>query len=177
MLFPNKQKQNTMKITNRYRKFSFLTDIRGIKNAIGELHGWGHPQQPTFNAGYQRSPDDTVFDEDWFISIIKEKIASHPENAMEYPFYGEKISVDPLFQKYKTIIGKHHFTAEEIMRWQAEQHGVPPPKAEDVSVVSFIMPLTNKTKVDNAAMKEWPAERWAQTRLLGEIFSQIFVRE
>jgi len=26
-------------------------------------------------------------------------------------------------------------------------------------------------------MRQWPAERWAQTRLLGEIFSQTFVRE
>jgi epoxyqueuosine reductase QueG len=63
------------------------------------------------------------------------------------------------------------------MKWQAEQNGVPPPKAQDLSVVSFILPLSKNTKNDNATMKEWPAERWAQTRLLGEIFSQIFVRE
>ena len=176
-----------MKKTDGYRNFSFFTDVRGMKNAIGEMRGWGHPHQPIFNAGYQRLPDDPVFNEDWFISTIKEKIATHPENTMEYPFYGEKIFTepligfiqgdDPIFQQYKTIIGPHHFTPEEIMQWQARQHGVPAPRAEDLSVVSFILPLTKITKNDNAAMKEWSAERWAQTRLLGEIFSQIFVRE
>ena len=54
---------------------------------------------------------------------------------------------------------------------------LPAPKAEDLSVVSYIMPISRITKDDNAAMKESPAERWAQTRLLGEIFSQTFVRE
>jgi len=176
-----------MKKTDGYRKFSFLTDFRGMKNAIGEMRGWGHPHQPEFNAGYQRMPDDPVLNEDWFINTIGEKIATHPENAMEYPFCGEKIFTgplvgfirgdDPIFQKYKTIIGPHHFTPEEIMQWQAKQNGVPAPRAQDLSVVSFILPLTKITKNDNAAMKEWPAERWAQTRLLGEIFSQTFVRE
>ena len=54
---------------------------------------------------------------------------------------------------------------------------MPPPPAENLSVVSFIMPITRKTKDDNAAEKDWVSERWAQTRLLGEIFSQKFVRE
>ncbi|MCU0615069.1 MAG: epoxyqueuosine reductase [Desulfobacterales bacterium] len=176
-----------MKMKDRYRKVSFITDFRGIKNAIGELRGWGHPPQPKFNAGYQRTLDDPVLNEDWFINHIKEKIANHPENAMEYPFYGEKIFADPLvgfirgndpiFQKYKTLIGPHHFTPEGIMQWQAQQNGVPAPEAQDLSVVSFILPLSQITKNDNAAMKDWPAQRWAQTRLLGEIFSQIFVRE
>jgi hypothetical protein len=176
-----------MRKIDGYRKFSFLTDVRGIKNAIGEMRGWGYPKQPKFNANYKRSHDDPVFNEDWFISMIKEKIADHPENAMEYPFCGEKIFDEPLvgfirgdnpiFQEYKSIIGPHHFNPEEIMKWQAENNGVPAPKAEDLSVVSFIMPIARITKDENAAMKEWPSKRWAQMRLLGEIFSQIIVRE
>ena len=63
------------------------------------------------------------------------------------------------------------------MKWQAEKNGVAPPDAEDLSVVSFVMPITRKTKNDNALMTDWPAQRWAQTRLLGEIFSQKIVRE
>ena len=176
-----------MKKRDSYRKYSFLTDIRGIKNAIGEMRGWGHPNQPKLNTNYKRSPDDPVLNEDWFINTIKEKIANHPGNNMEFPFHGEKIFAepligfirgnDPIFQEYKSIIGPHHFSPEEIMKWQAENNNVPAPKAEDLSVVSFIMPIARTTKDDNATMKEWPSERWAQTRLLGEIFSQTFVRE
>ncbi len=176
-----------MRMKDKYRKFSYVTDFRGIKNAIGEMRGWGHPHQPKLNSGYHRLHDDPVFNEEWFINTINEKIANHSENAMEYPFYGEKIFAeplvgfirgdDPIFQKYKNIIGPHHFTPEEIIRWQAEQNGVEAPRAADLSVVSFILPFVQITKNDNAAMKEWPAERWAQTRLLGEIFSQTFVRE
>jgi epoxyqueuosine reductase QueG len=39
------------------------------------------------------------------------------------------------------------------------------------------MPISRKTKIDNAEKTEWASERWAQTRLIGEIYSQIFVRE
>jgi len=79
-----------MKKTDRYRKFSFLTDFRGIKNAIGEMRGWGHPPQPKLNIGYQRSQTDPVLNESWFINTIKDKIAHHPENSMEYPFLEKK---------------------------------------------------------------------------------------
>ncbi len=176
-----------MKKRSGYRKISFLTDFRGMKNAIGEMRGWGHPHQPKLNVHYQRKSDDHTFNEDWFIKTIEDKIASHLENEMEYPFSGEKIFTepligfvrgdDPIFLKYKKIIGPHHFTPEEIMRWQAGNNNVPAPRAEDLSVVSFILPITKITKDDNTNMKDWLAARWAQTRLLGEIFSQTFVRE
>jgi len=127
-----------MKKRDRYRKYSFLTDIRGIKNAIGEMRGWGHPNQPKLNTNYKRSPDDPVLNEDWFINTIKEKIANHPGNNMEFPFHGEKIFAesligfirgnDPIFQEYKSIIGPHHFSPEEIMKWQAENNNVPLPR-------------------------------------------------
>lgn len=107
--------------------------------------------------------------------------------SFEYPFYGEKIfdepmvgfvrGDDPLLYRYKQIIGPRHFTPEESMRWQAEKNNVPAPKAEDLSVVSFVMPITRITKDDNANRTDWVSERWAQTRLIGEIFSQTFVRE
>lgn len=63
------------------------------------------------------------------------------------------------------------------MAWQAKNNGAAAPPAEELSVVSVVMPLSDATKRDNAAMVDWPAERWAQTRLLGEIFSQLYVRE
>ncbi|WP_248635432.1 epoxyqueuosine reductase [Desulfatibacillum aliphaticivorans] len=175
------------KMKDHYRKLSFITDLGGIQNALGEMHGFGFPKQPPLNCGCQCQPGDPVLDEHWFCSTIKAKIAGHPENGMEYPFYGERIfeealvgfvrGDDPIFEEFKEIIGPHHFTPWEIMAWQAESNGVEPPSPEDISVVSFVMPITKATRDDNRKAHQWPAERWAQTRLHGELFSQLFVRE
>jgi len=175
------------KMKDRYRKFSFITDFGGMKSAIGELKGKGYPKQPKLNKVYVTVDDDPVFDETWFADILKDKLANHPDNSFEYPFYGERIfddplvgfirGDDPLLTEYKTIIGPHHFTPFEMMKWQAENSGVSVPDASDLSVVSFVMPISRKTKDENAARTDWTSERWAQTRLLGEIFSQTMVRE
>jgi len=172
---------------NRYRRFPQLSDWAGIKSAIGEMRGWGFPKQLKLNTGYSRREDDPEFNEEWFIKTIKDKVDTHPENSMEFPFYGEMIfdeplvgfvrGNDPIFTDFKSVIGPHHFTPEEIMQWQAEKNGVPPPAGEDLSVVSFVLPITKNTRENNAQAKEWLSERWAQTRLIGEMFSQTIVRE
>jgi len=175
------------RLENQYRRFPWLTDIGGIKNAIGEMRGLGYPRQPRLNTASIGQEAEPLFDAPWFTKSIKEKILTHPDNRMEYPFSGERIfeeplvgfvrGDDPLFQEFKRIIGPHHFTPAEIMAWQARNNGVAPPPAEDMSVVVFVMPITRKTKEENAAQQAWPSERWAQTRLLGEIFSQTVTRE
>ncbi len=172
---------------NRYRRLSFLSDWRGIKSAVGELRGMGYPPQPRLDKHHNLSMDDPSFDENWFISTIQNNVVKHSENTMEYPFYGETIfdeplvgfirGDDPILAEYKNIIGPHHFTPEEIMAWQADNNDVPAPPANELSVVSIVMPITQITKDENAARTGWTSQRWAQTRLLGEIFSQYYVRE
>lgn len=171
----------------RYRRFSFLSDVEGMKNALGEMRGLFFPRQPILTRETDTGNHLCKTDEEWFIRTIKDKVANHPENSMEYPFYGEPIFAeplvgfvsgsDPIFDRFKEVIGPHHFTPWEIMKWQAEKNGVEPPDPADISVVSFVLPCTQKTKRDNASETDWPSERWAQTRLLGEIFSQSFVRD
>jgi epoxyqueuosine reductase len=175
------------KMKTGYRKLSLLTDIGGIMNAIGEMRGLGHPEQPRLNRHTGTSEGALRLNEEWFVRTITEKVSGHPENSMEYPFYGEKLydeplvgfiaGDDPILAEYKKIIGPHHFTPEEIMAWQARKNGVAPPPASDLSVVSFILPVTRKTREENAGKTDWTSERWAQTRLNGEIFSQLMVRE
>lgn len=171
-----------------YRKLSYITDFRGIKSAIGELKGWGFPKQPKLNKSKIKEQHELVFNEEWFIQAIKDKIATHPDNSMEGPnLIGEKIFDEPLigfvrgndqiWEQYKEIIGPFHLTPYEIMVWQAQKNNVDPPPAEEISVVSFIMPIVKETRESNTESPKWPSERWAQTRLLGEIFSQTFVRE
>ncbi len=170
---------------DRYRVLSTITDIGGIMNALGEMRGVGFPAQPRLRL--PGAPGRDSFNERWFADTITGAVASHPGNTMEYPFSGERLfdgplvgfvrGDDPLFTEFKKIIGPHHFTPEEIMAWQAQQNGVAPPPASELSVVSFILPITMETRRENAAGKEWASERWAQTRLNGEIFSQVMVRD
>ncbi len=175
------------KMKNRYRRFSFLSDIEGMKNALGEMRGLFFPKQPVLVHMAHAAEADPLPDEEWFIRTLTEKLRSHPDNSMEYPFSGERMfddpivgfvrGNDPIFTKFKEIIGPHHLTPWEILRWQADRNCVKPPDPDEISVVSFVMPLTKKTRVENAAARNWPSERWAQTRLNGEIFSQTMVRE
>jgi len=175
------------KMKNRYRLISMVSDIGGIRSTIGEMRGLGHLRQPGLNKAPVPRHGDPVFNEEWFVRTVREKIAHHPDNSKEYPFYGEPVfdeplvdfirGDDPIFREFKKIIGPHHFLPEEIMAWQARKNGVPEPAAKNLSVVSFVMPILKRTVKENALQTEWPSERWAQTRLHGEIFSQIFVRE
>ncbi len=175
------------KMKTRYRRASQFTDIGGIVSAIGEMRGLGYPKQPRLNKAATGRERDSGFDEHWFVETIQGKLASHPENCMEYPFYGERVfdeplvgfvrGDDPIFGDLKRIIGPHHLTPAEIMAWQADNNGVSAPAAEDLSVVSFVMPITRRTKDENASRSDWLSERWAQTRMHGELFSQILVRE
>ena len=80
----------------RYRRSSYLSDIRGIKSAIGEMRGLGHPSQPRFNKDYRTARAEPDINEQWFIERITDKIAGHPGNAMEFPFTGERMFEEPL---------------------------------------------------------------------------------
>lgn len=165
-----------------YRRFSWLSDLGGIKTSLGEMIGLAPPPQPRLH----RRPPASV-DEAWLTGRIRAKAAHHPLNAMEYPFPGERIfeepligfvrGDDPLFGEFKRIVGPQHFTPEEILAWQAHRNGVAPPTATEIGVVAYVLPLTERTRQDNAAAQAWLSERWAQTRLLGEIFSQTLMRE
>lgn len=170
-----------------YRRFSWFTDIPGLKTSIGDMLGIGFPKQPKLHPAVT-SPDDIHrYDENWFKYTIEQKVLNHSANTLEYPFAGEKIfdkpiigfvrGDDPIFYEFKKIIGPYHFTPEEIMAWQARNNSVEPPPAAELSVVSFILPIYKRTRDENAAKVDWTSERWAQTRRSGEIFSQTMVHE
>lgn len=151
------------------------------------MWGIGFPKQPKLSKGIPVQCNGEELNEEWFLTTIQEKILSHPGNKLEYPFEGERIfeqpivgfvrGDDPIFTEYKKIIGPFHFTPEEIMEWQAKNNGVEAPKAEEISVVSYILPISKNIKEDEAFQAEWLSERWAQTRRSGEIFSQILAQD
>jgi epoxyqueuosine reductase QueG len=54
----------------------------------------------------------------------------------------------------------------------ARERGVPVPSEEEIGVISYILPISKKTRKENARMKNRPSERWAHTRLFGEEFNR-----
>ena len=97
---------------------------------------------------------------------------------MDYPFFGEPIfeeplvgfvrGNDPILEQYKEIIGPHHFTPWEIMRWQAENNGVKPPRTGRSQCGFFCHAVffKNQTRIMPPPLNGL-SERWAQTRLSG----------
>lgn len=148
------------RMINRYRRFSLLTDWRGLKATLVDVYDFGNPAQPLFNHEFQQQDGGPVFYEAWFINTIREKVLHHPDGVLEYPFLGERIfddplvgfvrGDDPLIARYKETIGPHHFSPVEMMAWQAAKNGVPAPPAEELSVVCVIMPLAMATRRDIA---------------------------
>jgi epoxyqueuosine reductase len=76
---------------------------------------------------------------------------------------------DPIFTEYKRIIGPFHFTPTEVYEWFCKKYNINPVPPNQISVVSFILPINASTKKQHVVYsKEWPSEKWAHTRLFGE---------
>jgi hypothetical protein len=41
--------------------------------------GKGFPRQPRLNKNYVSSENDPVLNEEWFVHVIKDKLANHPD--------------------------------------------------------------------------------------------------
>jgi epoxyqueuosine reductase QueG len=75
---------------------------------------------------------------------------------------------DPLFDSYKQHVGPYHWTPWEIFALSFPGVEVQP---ADLTVVSWVLPQTTRTKVDNRRRDVYPAERWARSRIYGEAFN------
>ena len=82
------------------------------------------------------------------------------------PLVGFAAGDDPLFQEYKTIIGPFHVTPREAYRHAAGDGSPDTPKS--LSVISWILPITQLTREGNRLQELEPTEAWAQTRWYGE---------
>ncbi len=79
---------------------------------------------------------------------------------------------DPLFEVYKTAVGPFHMTPREV--WQAASPGEARPAR--LSVVAYILPISEATRASNRAQAEAPSARWAHTRTYGEQFNDTLRR-
>jgi len=90
----------------------------------------------------------------------------------EEPLVGFVAGNDPLFVQLKEIVGQFHLTPHEVMQSIAKERDVTVPSEEEIGVISYILPISRATVIENAAMKDRPSERWSHTRLSGEEFNR-----
>ena len=114
-------------------------------------------------------------------------VQESPENRLaaldnlpiyEAPLVGFANGNDPLFAQYKEIIGPFHMTPQEALEGGLKNA----PQAKDIdwdglSVISWILPISRRTRLSNRHRDTTPSVRWAHTRWYGEMFSDHTRRE
>jgi epoxyqueuosine reductase QueG len=76
---------------------------------------------------------------------------------------------DPIFNEYKNIIDASHLTPREAL---AQAYSKKPEEMpERFSVLSWILPITEKTRQSNRSQTQVPSRLWSHTRWFGEQFN------
>jgi len=99
---------------------------------------------------------------DRLVAILPEN--RHPDLAEPIflpPLVGYAAADDPLFAKYREVVGPFHRTPGEWLR--AAGH-----EAATGTVISWILPIAAPTRVSNRTQGEEPSRAWAITRTCGE---------
>ncbi len=81
---------------------------------------------------------------------------------------------DPIFAEYKTIIAPTHLTPCEALAKACSKSPEDMPAC--LSVVSWILPITEKTRKSNRSETLIPTRLWAHTRWYGEKFNDALRR-
>ncbi len=99
---------------------------------------------------------------DRLVAILPEN--RHPDLAEPIflpPLVGYAAADDPLFAKYREVVGPFHRTPGEWLR--AAGH-----EAATGTVISWILPIAAPTRMSNRTQSEEPSRAWAITRTCGE---------
>ena len=108
----------------------------------------------------------------WLIEEIERYVAEDQENRMEdgrpyfdAPLVGFAAASDPLFQGYKRIIGEFHWTPLEFLAQELGQG-----EATEGTVISWVLPVPETTRMENRREDTYPCRAWAHTRTFGDQF-------
>lgn len=110
----------------------------------------------------------------WIESTIKDFINKSPENTLKNekndkawsdPLVGFSGGDDPLYQEYKKYVGPFHWTPLELFKLTFPSLEM---TADELTVISWILPQTESTKADLRRETVNPSESWARARIFGE---------
>lgn len=108
-------------------------------------------------------------------AIIREFVRTSPLNRLEAfggapifvePLIGFADGDDPLFTEYKRVVHENHLSPREVLIENRKSI----PNTSPIGVISFVLPLTEETRADNAKEKQGPSLRWNHTRWKGQHF-------
>lgn len=93
-----------------------------------------------------------------------------PEDPIwDEPLVGFASGDDPIFREYKTIIGDFHVTPREALEKYVDAAGCFDKNSlKNVSVISYILPATEKTRVSNRTETAVCSVKWNHTRFEGQ---------
>ncbi len=77
---------------------------------------------------------------------------------------------DPIFDEYKSIIDPTHLTPREALALADGKN--PTDLPSQLSVISWILPITEKTRLTNRRETVIPSRSWSHTRWYGEQFNE-----
>lgn len=83
------------------------------------------------------------------------------------PLVGFASGSAPLFKQYKKIIGKFHFTPQEIFDLTFGKRKYP----KELSVISWVLPASEDIRKSNRKETKYPSLLWSHTRNFGEMFN------
>jgi epoxyqueuosine reductase QueG len=86
------------------------------------------------------------------------------------PLVGFVPGDDSIFVQLKSVIGKYHMTPREAMTKSAAITGKEMADDEPACAISFILPINQDTRDENARADNMPTERWVHTRFFGQEF-------
>jgi ferredoxin len=108
----------------------------------------------------------------WVETMIKMFINESPENTLKNregawaePIVGFSNRADLLYQFYKQDIGEFYLLPLDIFAYKFPKVKA---TADQLTVISWILPQTEATKSDNRNQTRFPSERWARSRVYGE---------
>jgi ferredoxin len=88
--------------------------------------------------------------------------------AWAAPLIGFSKGDDPLYLRFKEVVGLYHWTPLEIFHLTFPEEAA---TAEELTVISWILPQTEETKAANRLETLVPSEKWARSRIFGEEFN------
>lgn len=120
---------------------------------------------------YNRADDGA-----WISQFIKDFVKTSPQNQMglsdhepiwEEPLVGFANGADPVFVQIQNDVGDFYWTPSQIFNLTFPDQ---PAKPRDLTVISWILPQTSRTKEENTQDKIYPSERWTRGKFLGKAF-------
>ena len=103
--------------------------------------------------------------------FVQESSSNHRKvdggRYFDSPLVGFASANDPLFKQYKKIIGRFHFSPQDIFDLTFGKSD----QKKELSVISWILPISEDTRKGNRKEQKYPSLLWSHTRYFGEPFN------